>query len=222
MSSAADTKILSRGPDIWKYQGLCVDHLSWDVLPVPSSGFAAGDKYHNYFTWLRNLIIPGFLTVEQIRCHTCQWWSQWGGSGSIPQSITVIPWLHQNQIQPGNCMHQSRGLQVGLKKKYSKESGYNNGLWILKTGRIPVADPGFAVGGRGPRRGGVDYRGSYVSKILYVETKESRPFVGRACAGHAPLDPPMDSSCLWSKMLRDMILENVKHFERCHSVPSLM
>ena len=53
-----------------------------------------------------------------------------------------------------------------------------------------VADPGFPIGGRGPRRGGVDSRGGYVSKILYVKTKESGS-VGGVCAGHAPLDPPM-------------------------------
>ena len=50
-----------------------------------------------------------------------------------------------------------------------------------------MADPGFHVVGRGPRRGrGVPRR--YVLKILYVETKESGPSRG-ACAG--PLDPPM-------------------------------
>ena len=38
--------------------------------------------------------------------------------------------------------------------------------------------------------GGVDSRGSYVSKILYVKTKELGP-LGGACAGRAPLDPPM-------------------------------
>ena len=44
-----------------------------------------------------------------------------------------------------------------------------------------VADPGFPVGWRGPRgRGGVDSRGGYVSKILDVKTKESRP-LGRVC-----------------------------------------
>ena len=42
----------------------------------------------------------------------------------------------------------------------------------------PVTDPGFPMGGRGPRRGGVDFRGGYVSKILYVETKESGPLGG--------------------------------------------
>ena len=45
---------------------------------------------------------------------------------------------------------------------------------------ISVADPGFPVGGRGPRRGGVDSRGSYVSKNLYVKMRESGPLGGRA------------------------------------------
>ena len=39
-------------------------------------------------------------------------------------------------------------------------------------------------------RGAVDPRGGYVSKILYVKTKESGP-VGGARARRAPLDPPM-------------------------------
>ena len=43
----------------------------------------------------------------------------------------------------------------------------------------------------GPRKGGVDPRGGYVTKILYVKTKESGP-IGGACAGHAPLNPPME------------------------------
>ena len=38
--------------------------------------------------------------------------------------------------------------------------------------------------------GGVDSRGSYVSKILYVKTKELGP-LGGARAGHTPLDLPM-------------------------------
>ena len=41
-----------------------------------------------------------------------------------------------------------------------------------------VTDPGFPVGGRGPRRGGVDSQGSYVSKSLYVKMKESGPLGG--------------------------------------------
>ena len=51
-----------------------------------------------------------------------------------------------------------------------------------------MADPGFLVGGRGPCRD-VDPRGGYVSKILYVETKESGPLGGVSWA--RPLDPPM-------------------------------
>ena len=44
---------------------------------------------------------------------------------------------------------------------------------------------------------GVDSQGSYVSKILYVKTKELGPLGG----GHAPgapppLDPPMLYSCI--------------------------
>ena len=49
---------------------------------------------------------------------------------------------------------------------------------------IAVADPGFPLGGRGPRKGGMDSQGGYVSKILYVETKESGPL--GACAWHTP------------------------------------
>ena len=41
-----------------------------------------------------------------------------------------------------------------------------------------VADPGFPVGGRRPRRGGANSRGGYVSKNLYVKMKESGPVGG--------------------------------------------
>ena len=41
-----------------------------------------------------------------------------------------------------------------------------------------MADPGFPKGGRGPRRGGMDSRIGYVSKILHVEMKESGPLGG--------------------------------------------
>ena len=43
-----------------------------------------------------------------------------------------------------------------------------------------VADPGFPVGGAWTSWGGVDFRGSYISKILYAKTKESGPLGGRA------------------------------------------
>ena len=41
-----------------------------------------------------------------------------------------------------------------------------------------VADPGFPVGGHGPRRGDMDSRGSCVSSNLYVKTKELGPLGG--------------------------------------------
>ena len=57
-----------------------------------------------------------------------------------------------------------------------------------------MADPGFPVGGGVDLvGGGVDSRGGYISKILYVKTKELGP-LGGARAGRAPLDPPM----VWS------------------------
>ena len=52
-----------------------------------------------------------------------------------------------------------------------------------------VADSGFPVGEHGPRRGEVDCRGGYVSKIVYVEMKESGPLGGRA-----PGTPPSRSA----------------------------
>ena len=50
-----------------------------------------------------------------------------------------------------------------------------------------VADPGFPVGG-------VDSQGGYVSKILYVKTKEFGP-LGGACAGH---DPSRSANGQWT------------------------
>ena len=52
-----------------------------------------------------------------------------------------------------------------------------------------VADPWIPVGGV-DLVGGADSWGSYVSKILYVETKESGPLRGLA-PDTIPLDPPM-------------------------------
>ena len=68
-------------------------------------------------------------------------------------------------------------------------------LWQLLT-TYPtqtVADPGFPVGAV-DLVGGVDSRGGYVSKILYVETKKSGPLGG--VRRSRPLDPPMPNSIL--------------------------
>ena len=43
--------------------------------------------------------------------------------------------------------------------------------------------------GRQPRSGGIESRGSYILKILHVETKESGPMVGGSDPGARPLDP---------------------------------
>ena len=52
-----------------------------------------------------------------------------------------------------------------------------------------MADPGFPVGGDVDLvGGGVDSQDGYVSKNLYVETKESGP-LGGVRRAH-PLDPP--------------------------------
>ena len=55
-------------------------------------------------------------------------------------------------------------------------------MFGLATKSNSVADPGFPVGG-------VDSQGSYISKILYVKTKESGP-LGGVCRAR-PLNPPM-------------------------------
>ena len=57
-----------------------------------------------------------------------------------------------------------------------------------------MADPGFPVECQ-PRRGGIDSRGSYVSKILYFETKESGTlrgaYAGDTLKGAITLEPPV-------------------------------
>ena len=51
---------------------------------------------------------------------------------------------------------------------------------------MSAADPGFSIGGRQPHRGGANSRGGYVSKILYVKTKESGPLGGAHAGGTPP------------------------------------
>ena len=54
---------------------------------------------------------------------------------------------------------------------------------------MAVADPGLPIGGRG----GMNSRGSYISKILYVKTKESGPLGGRV-----PGTTPSRSTNAWA------------------------
>ena len=61
---------------------------------------------------------------------------------------------------------------------------------------MPVADPGFPIGGVDLVGRGVDSRGGYVLKILYVKTKELGPLGGRA-----PLDPPMNAVIILQREL---------------------
>ena len=53
-------------------------------------------------------------------------------------------------------------------------------VWIL-----PVADPGFPVGGACTHWGGVDLRCGHFLVKMYAKMKELGP-IGGACAGHAP------------------------------------
>ena len=50
-----------------------------------------------------------------------------------------------------------------------------------------VANPGFSRRGGVDLVGGVESRGGYFSKMLYVKTKETGTLGGGACAGHPPM-----------------------------------
>ena len=67
--------------------------------------------------------------------------------------------------------------------------------------------------------GGVDSRGSYVSKILYVKTKELGPLgTWGTRRAHPPLDPPM--SCLKSLLSVEQMVNEidiVKITELCNA-----
>ena len=77
-------------------------------------------------------------------------------------------------------------------------------MGVLETYGVVIHSHDTSGGSRISRRGGVDLVGgastpeavSYVSKILYVETKESEPLLGGGRGRHQahPLDPPMDTT----------------------------
>ena len=76
--------------------------------------------------------------------------------------------------------------------------GYN---FPQKTASQSVADPGFPVGGRGPRTGGRGPPRRYVSKILHVKTKESGSVGGVTRRARPPR----------SANVNDAIFINVSH-----------
>ena len=57
-----------------------------------------------------------------------------------------------------------------------------------------MADPGFPVWG------GINSRGSYILKILYVETKESGPL-----GGHAPGKPPRSTNDIFVVAMKERV-----------------
>ena len=63
-------------------------------------------------------------------------------------------------------------------------------MFVACLTHITVADPGFPVGGDVDLIGGMDSRGDYFSKILYVKMKEFG-FLGGRAPGTPHLDPPM-------------------------------
>ena len=73
---------------------------------------------------------------------------------------------------------------------------------------IAVANPGFPLGGVDLVGGGIDSRGSYISKIVYVEMKESGP-LGVERAPGTPLDPTMN---------RVLVIFFVKFMSCCHLI----
>ena len=75
-----------------------------------------------------------------------------------------------------------KGPKLNSVAQYKQYSGVGR---VQNSVQLTMTDPGFPEGGHRPRRGGVDSRGSYVLKILYVKTKESGPL-----GEHAPGMPP--------------------------------
>ena len=71
--------------------------------------------------------------------------------------------------------------------------------------------------------GGVDSRGSCVSKILYVKTKELGPLGGRA-SGAPPLDPPMlqPSNRSLCSLLSSMYMKMSNNFKLCFVMKDLI
>ena len=66
-----------------------------------------------------------------------------------------------------------------------------------------VADPGFPIGGCGPRRGAMYPQGGYVLKILHVKMKEFGPVGG---GGHMLGMPPRSANGFGHKLGTNLYL----------------
>ena len=60
---------------------------------------------------------------------------------------------------------------------------------------MPVADPGFRVGGALTRWGGANLRRIHFLMKTYVKMKEIDPVGGGGMRRQRPLDPPMNAIC---------------------------
>ena len=100
-----------------------------------------------------------------------------------------------------NCWNLSRSLTVEEYDFYHK----SNNLCV----QWRIQD--FPYGGRGPRKGGMDTRGGYISKILYVKTKESGPLGRRDVRRVRPLDPPLLFFNVWWQHCKE--LQNINTFK---------
>ena len=84
-------------------------------------------------------------------------------------------------LKEKNSCFQGFKTKQNLQVEYKSEPSFDSVLGIVFSGRSRISRRGHV-----DLVGGVDSRGSYISKILYVETKESGPLGGGLRAGHAP------------------------------------
>ena len=102
-------------------------------------------------------------------------------------AILSFFWVSWKKSRHGKACHLHAGQTIC--------SSHNDKYGFLFPLQWRIQD--FPKGGRGPRRGAVDPRGGYVSKILHVKTKESGPVGG---AARPPLDPPMPYPILYAHL----------------------
>ena len=111
-----------------------------------------------------------------------------------------------------NLLFPDRHNITFLEVKYNQTDKKKCGLTLVTnkaTATEPpfaVADPGFPVGGCQPH-GGANSWGGYISKNLYVKTKELGPLGGRA-----PAAPPGSANVLGWKKVQNLLPGKSWHF----------